>query len=97
VAATATAGTLIHTASSTATDEVYVWATNTDTSVRTITIEWGGVSSPDDLICMAVSLPASSPPICLVPGLRVAGGVVIRAFADSANKVLITGNVNRIT
>jgi hypothetical protein len=60
VAATATAGTTIHTGSATATtlDEVWLYAVNSDTTDRKLTIEWGGVSSPDDLIEFTV--PAES-------------------------------------
>ena len=52
VVATATAGTTIHTGSATATtfDEVWLYAVNSDTTDRKLTIEWGGVSAPDDLI-----------------------------------------------
>jgi hypothetical protein len=52
VAATATPGTTIHTGSSTDTtlDEIWLYAVNSDTSARKLTIEFGGVSSPDDLI-----------------------------------------------
>jgi hypothetical protein len=60
VAATATAGTTIHTGSATATtlDEVWLYAVNSDSTDRKLTIEWGGVSSPDDLIEFTV--PAES-------------------------------------
>jgi hypothetical protein len=60
VAATATAGTTIHTGSATATtfDEVWLYAVNSDTTASKLTIEWGGVSSPDDLIEFTV--PAES-------------------------------------
>lgn len=51
VAQTATPGTTIHTGSSVATDidEIWIWANNTDTVARDLTIEWGGVTDPDDL------------------------------------------------
>lgn len=98
VAATATAGTLIHTAVSGAVsyDEVYAWVVNTSTSAVTLTIELGGVTDPDDLFPKAVVIPASSPPIPILTGQRLNGGVAIRAFASSANVLLITANINRI-
>jgi hypothetical protein len=60
VAQTATAGTTLHTGSATATtfDEVWLYAVNSDSTDRKLTIEWGGVSSPDDLIEFTV--PAES-------------------------------------
>jgi len=98
IAATATAGTLIHTAVSgtTSWDEVYLWFTNTDSSARTVTVEWGGVTDPDHLIMKAVSIPANSGPLLYIQGIRLNNGGVIRAFASTANVILVVGNVNRI-
>lgn len=98
VAATGTPGTTVHTAvsGSVSWDEVYLWVNNTDSAAVTLTIEWGGTTDPDHLILDAVSIPAATPPINIVSGLRLNNGGVIKAFASSANKLLITGNVNRI-
>jgi hypothetical protein len=100
VAATATAGTTLHTGSATATtfDEVWLYAVNSDTSDRKLTIEWGGVSSPDDLIEQTVT--TESGLVLLVAGLVIKGNatpLVVRAFCASANVVMIGGYVNRIT
>jgi len=99
VAATATLGTTIHTAltGSTGFDEVYLWVTNTDTAAVTLTIEWGGVSDPDCLVCKAVSIPPNSPPIPVVTGMVLNNAKVVTAFASSASKLLLTGYVNRIS
>jgi hypothetical protein len=100
VAATATAGTTIHTGSSTATtmDEVWIYAQNTDTTDRKLTIEWGGTTAPNDLIEFTVK--AENGLYLIIPGLILKGNatpLVIRAFAATANVVTITGYVNRIT
>jgi hypothetical protein len=100
VAATATAGTTIHTGSATATtfDEVWLYAVNSDTTDRKLTIEWGGTSAPDDLIEQTIT--AESGLILVVAGLVIKGNatpLVVRAFAASANVVMIGGYVNRIT
>ena len=100
VAATATAGTTIHTGSSTATtyDEVWLYAVNSDTTDRKLTIEFGGVSSPDDLIEQTIT--AESGLLLVVPGLVIKGNataLLVRAFAATANVVMIGGYVNRIT
>ena len=50
VVATATLGTTIHTAHASALDEIWLWAVNSDTTARKLTIEFGGVTVPDDLI-----------------------------------------------
>ena len=100
VAATGTPGTTIHTGSSTATtlDEVWLYATNTDTTARKLTIEWGGTSSPDDVI--ELTIPAESGLTLVAPGLLIKGNassaLVVRAFCASANVVTIHGYVNRI-
>ncbi len=100
VAATATAGTTLHTGSTTTTtfDEVWLYAVNSDTSSRKLTVEWGGTSSPDDLIELTV--PAESGLYLIVPGLVIKGNataLVVRAFCATANVVSIAGYVNRIT
>jgi hypothetical protein len=90
--------TLIHTAVAGATsfDEITLFVTNTDTNIRTVTIGFGGVTDPDDLVCKAVSLPPSSGPIPVVVGLRLNGGLLVKVIADAANLVLVSGFVNRL-
>lgn len=101
VAATATAGTTIHATgtSSTIIDEVWLYAVNSDTTDRKLTIEFGGTSAPDDLIEFTVK--AESGLYLIVPGLVLTGdgssARTIRAFCASANVVNIGGYVNRIT
>lgn len=100
VAATATAGTTIHATgtSSTILDELWLYAVNSDTTDRKLTIEFGGTTSPDDLIEQTIT--AESGLILVVPGLLLAGdgttARTVRAFAATANVVLIGGFVNRI-
>jgi hypothetical protein len=100
VAQTATAGTTIHTGSSTATtiDELWLYAVNSDSTNRKLTIEWGGVDAPDDLIEQTIE--AESGLFLVVAGLVIKGNatpLVVRAFAASANVVMIGGYVNRIS
>jgi hypothetical protein len=101
VAATATAGTLIHATgtSSTIIDEVWLYAVNSSASNVKLTIEYGGTTSPDDLIEFTVA--AENGLYLIVPGLVLTGtGVAannIRAFAGTANVLNIAGYVNRIT
>lgn len=99
VAATATAGTTIHTGSATAATlhEVWLYATNTDAAGVKLTVEWGGTASPDDLI--EITIPAESGLVLVVPGLLIKGNatpLVVRAFAGTANVVTINGYVNVI-
>lgn len=100
VAATATAGTTIHTGSSTATviDEVWLYAVNTSASNVKLTIEYGGVSAPADNIEFTV--PAESGLYLIVPALLIKGNatpLVVRAFAATTNVIVIHGYINRIS
>jgi hypothetical protein len=97
VVATATAGTTIHTAvaGTSDMDEVWLYAMNTDSSDRKLTIEYGGTTSPDDLIEQTITTEAGW--TLIVPGLLLQNGLVIKAFAAAANVVVINGYVNRIT
>ncbi len=99
VAATSTPGTAVHTAisGSTGFDEVYLWATNTDSSAVALTVEFGGTTDPDHLVCKALSLPANSAPIPILTGQVLNNAALIKAFAASANKIVLTGYVNRIS
>jgi hypothetical protein len=101
VAATSTPGTTIHTGSSTATtyDEIWLYAQNTDTTARKLTVEWGGTTSPDDLLELTIA--AESGLVLVAPGLIIKGNasaaLVVRAFAATTNVITIHGYVNRIT
>ena len=100
VAATATAGTTIHTGSTNTAvlDEIWLYAMNTDTTARKLTVEWGGTTAPDDLI--EVTIPAEAGLTLVAPGLMIKGNstaLVVRAFAATANVVTIYGYVNRIS
>jgi hypothetical protein len=98
VGATATPGTLIHTAiaGSGSFDEVYLWASNVTAVAATLTVEWGGVADPSNLLVKAYSIAANSPPMPIAVGQNLNSGVVVRAFSATANAINITGFVNRI-
>jgi hypothetical protein len=96
VAATGTPGTTIHTAAASPTlDHVYALVTNTDTVDRDLTIEFGGTTDPDHLIAKAVPIPAKSHDFPILIGQPLTNSLAIKAFASSANKLLITGWVDR--
>lgn len=98
VAATATPGTLIHTAigSTSGFDEIYLWVSNVTAAAATLTIEWGGVTDPGDHATKQVSIPANSPPIPILAGIVLNNSLVCRAFSGTASALNITGFVNRI-
>jgi hypothetical protein len=95
VVATASAGTLIHTAHATALDEIWLYAVNDTATDRLLTIQWGGTTATDDDIEFTVK--AQNGLYLIVPGLILTGGTVVRAFcAAAANAIQISGYVNRI-
>lgn len=101
VVATSTVGTLIHTTgtSATADDEIWLYAFNSDTADRLLTLEFGGVTAPDNAI--VVTVPFKAGLMLVVPGLILAGngsvGLTVGAFASVANVVTVSGFVNRIS
>lgn len=97
ITATAIAsGTTIHTVSALTggLDDVFLSFTNTDTVPRTLTLGWGGVTDPDDLICKALTVPPGGP-YNLIGGIRLGGGLIIKAAASTANVILVSGGANR--
>jgi hypothetical protein len=97
VAATATAGTTIHTAVSGTSniDEVWLYAINSSASSVKLTIEWGEATAPDGNIELTV-LPEAGL-VTVIPGLLLQNSLVVKAFAGTANVIMIHGFVNRIT
>ncbi len=88
----------IHTAAATTSaglgDNITLFAQNNDTVVRILTILWGGTTEPDDAIIMSLSSKAGLALVIADGFLRNA--LVVKAYADAANKVVIHGYVNNI-
>lgn len=97
VAATATPGTLIHTAHATNLDVLMLWAVNqdADNETRSLTIEWGGVTTPDNIFVTPIAAKAGL--IVVVDRLLLTNSLVVRAFADEADDVIIYGHVIRVS
>ena len=99
VAANSSPGTTVHTAvtGTDSWDEVYLWLTNTSASDVAVTVEFGGTTNPNDRAVSGMTLPANSQPVCVVPGLVLRNGLLVKVFAGTANVVTASGYVNRIT
>jgi hypothetical protein len=100
VTGTTTGGAVtVHTAISgtTSFDLVTLWAQNNDADgeTRTLTIEFGGTTDPDNLI--VVPVPAKVGPVLVAQRLALRNGLVVKAFSDEANDVQIYGEVQRVT
>jgi hypothetical protein len=98
VTATATTGTTIHTATVNASDIdlISLWAANNNASgnTRTLTIEWGTTTAADGNI--KVPVPAAAGPVFICDRLPLMNGLIVTAFADVTNEVLIFGFVSRV-
>ena len=99
VVATATAGTLIHTAVAGQTagtyDEIWLYAYNGHTADVVLTIEFGGATVPDQNIIVTVGFKSGL--MLVVPGLILQNGLTVKAFAGTANVITLSGFVNTIT
>lgn len=95
VAQTADPGTTIHTAiaGTTQKDEVFLYAHNSSAAAVELTIEFGGNSSPDDLIKQTIA--AKDGVALVIPGLPINNGLVVKAYAGTANVITISGYVQR--
>jgi hypothetical protein len=97
VAATATAGTVVHTAvaGTSSLDEIWLYAHNTSASTVKLTLEYGGTTAPNDHIEINIGADGTGM-ILVAPGILLQNGLVVRAFAGTANVINIFGYVNRI-
>ena len=71
-------------------DEVYLYAYNSHSSSVTVTLQWGGVVGPDNLISLPL---ASNSFLNIVCGLPISGKKLISATASVADKIVIYGHV----
>ncbi len=94
VVATATPGTLIHTADVADLDEIYMYAENKTGADVTLTVEWGGVLAADLIQTKVNKLDKGL--VLVIPGGILTGGLIVRAFSPVASEIRIMGWVNRI-
>ena len=95
IAATATAGTLLHTAHATDLDEVWLYLMNSSAVPVKVTIEWGEATAPDGHIEQTIQ--PESGLVNVIAGLVLTNSLTVRAFAATADVVMASGFVNRIT
>jgi hypothetical protein len=101
VVATASTGTTIHATGTSASiiDEIWLYAYNSSTAAILLTIQYGGVATPDDDI--KITIPSQSGLTLVVPGLILSGtgaaANTVAAYAGTANVITLSGYVNRIS
>jgi len=93
---TSGAADTVHTAvaGTTDLDEIWLYVYNADTVTRTLTLLWGGTTAPDNVIKTGV--PAQSGRLLVVDGMLLQNGLVVKAYADAANVLILDGFVNQI-
>lgn len=88
----------IHTATSGAgdIDLVTLWAVNQDADgeTRQLTIAWGAETDPDNLF--TVPVPCKVGPVLIADQMPIMNSLVIGAWADEANDVIVYGSVLRV-
>ena len=96
VAADETPGTTIHTAvaGTTDIDEIWLYAVNTHSADIKLTLEWGEATEPNGNV--EITVPTEAGLMLLTPGLLLQGGNIVKAFAGTANEIVIHGYVNKI-
>lgn len=87
---TAVAGTTVGTF-----DEIWIYANNTSATAVKLTIEWGTATAADGNIEITVQPEAGL--VTLIPGLILQNAKVVKAFAATADVILLTGFVNSIS
>ena len=92
VAATAIgSGTTVHAAQATTTaglgDELVLYACNTDSASHVLTLGWGGTATGDTMTFTI----AAGTTVQVCAGLLIMNSLVVKAAADSANKINIFG------
>ena len=98
VAATSSPGTTIHTATAdvgSERDQIDIYASNIDSVSRTLTLQWGGTTTADQI--GPITLAANSGDVLIVVNKPLQNNLIIKAYASAANIVNVTGNVRRLT
>lgn len=91
---------LVHTGptATTSFDEIWIYANNTSATDVKLTLEWGTATAADGNIEYTVK--AENGLYLIVPGLILKGNataLTVKAFAGTADVILLTGYVHNIT
>ncbi len=105
VVQTGTLGNTIHVTGTNATvrDRLFLWAVNSQAAATAssvlLTLEFGGVASPDNLIQTPIPGQGGEVQLCNGHPLRGNGSVAltVSAFAGTANVIMVYGYVLRVT
>ena len=82
--------TTIHTVGASL-EEVWLWVANVTGSDATLSILWGGTTDPDHYASKAMTIPANSGLMCVVPGIVLQNSLVVKALSGTASALNIVG------
>ena len=94
ITTTESPGDLIHTASATEIDEIWIYLSNTSSTSVVTTIQWGLTTTVGSII---QSVPGQAGLYLAVPGLVLTNSSTVRVFASVSDVVAVFGFVNRIS
>ncbi len=76
-------------------DEIWIYANNISATAVKLTVEWGTATAAAGNIELTVA--GESGLVLVIPGLILQNAKVVKAFAATADVILLTGYVNSIT
>jgi hypothetical protein len=95
ITATATAGTLVHTAVTGTTnyDEIWLWLVNNGSSDLLATIEYGDAVTSSNIMYSVIARDGLK---CVLPGTVLHNGATVKVFAATGSLISAVGFVNNI-
>ena len=95
ITATATAGTLIHTAvtGTTSYDEIWLWLVNNTTADVLVTIEYGDAAAGSNIKYTVLTKDGLK---CVLPGVILNNGTTVKVFAETGSVISAVGFINQI-
>ena len=76
-------------------DLIDVYATNNSASAVDVSLGWGGVTADETI--GPISIPADAGPVKIADKFMLQNGLIVKAWAGSANVIFITGLVSGYT
>jgi len=92
IAATTSAGDLVHTAHATALDEIYLWLYNAHTAAVPVTIEDGSTSAP-----IMLTLPPGQGYMFIGAPILLTNSATVKIFAGTTNVIYARGHAMRFS
>jgi hypothetical protein len=76
-------------------DEIWLYAYNDDIAAHTLSILWGGIVEPDNVIRTLIQPKAGR--TLITDGMLLQNNLMVKGYADVSGSIMIDGFVNSIT